>query len=836
MKCLDLRNRSGDMIGCLDLVAVQQGRLTVEGWCFAEKVGLICGPQIDEQEPSLLRLDVEDIYAGSGCPTPGFQLDVMLDVGHKAFWAEVDGESYIFALNALDHSFQRKAYLKHFPLFLMAGMRALPAATRWYLWRDSVQRKKIKDTIGLDPVVRVQHINAELFETTSQEVDQVPDMAEPTGEITIVLPVYNAFDLLPDVLARVLDHTDLPFRLLIIEDRSTDPAVRPYLRDWHESLARDVATRIEILENPENLGFIRSVNRAFERAIEFGNHVVLLNSDAFVPKGWASRLVAPFLHYDNAATVTPMSNDAEIFNVPVICQRSDLSPGVADLIDLTAQTFNGDNLLAEAPTGVGFCMAMNIEYLRLEPKLDTIFGQGYGEEVDWCRRIAARGGLNLGHAGVFVEHRGGASFGSETKLKLVQTNNGVISNRYQNYDQLVQDFITNDPLTGQRLALAMSWASAEAIQNVTGPVPVYLGHDLGGGASHYLDQRIADDLEKRAAVIVLRVGGIHHWQIEVHCAGGVIHGQTSDLSVMQKMMALLQKKYVVYSCGVGGRNALKLPETLCDLASGSDDRLEVLMHDFFPVSPSYTLLDHDGVYRGVPSEDTQNSAHRTKVGKGEIRSLKEWRSAWGRLIYQADNVTVFSQSSAEIIKKSYPDLGRSLRVIPHQLQYSITRAPSKRDLGTLPVIGVLGNIGKHKGAKVLCDLSEYLAQEKCANLVVVGNFDPAYTLSSSAQVHGTYSVTDIPDLIAKYGITDWLIPSVWPETFSYTTHEAIATGLPVWSFDLGAQGEAVGAHAARQGQGGLIPYQNGQPDIIKMVGLILQNSLENHYEQNISSN
>lgn len=35
------------------------------------------------------------------------------------------------------------------------------------------------------------------------------------------------------------------------------------------------------------------------------------------------------------------------------------------------------------------------------------------------------------------------------------------------------------------------------------------------------------------------------------------------------------------------------------------------------------------------------------------------------------------------------------------------------------------------------------------------------------------------------------MPSIWPETFSFVTHEALATGLPVYGFDIGAQGEAL---------------------------------------------
>ena len=81
-----------------------------------------------------------------------------------------------------------------------------------------------------------------------------------------------------------------------------------------------------------------------------------------------------------------------------------------------------------------------------------------------------------------------------------------------------------------------------------------------------------------------------------------------------------------------------------------------------------------------------------------------------------------------------------------------------------------------------------------------------------------------PALAARYGITDWLIPSIWPETFSYTTHEAIATGLPVWCFDLGGQADAV-----RQAcKGGVIPIPAGMPDLDALLGAILHDHLQSN--------
>src|SRR5690606_33061326 len=105
--------------------------------------------------------------------------------------------------------------------------------------------------------------------------------------------------------------------------------------------------------------------------------------------------------------------------------------------------------------------------------------------------------------------------------------------------------------------------------------------------------------------------------------------------------------------------------------------------------------------------------------------------------------------------------------------------------------------------------------------VIIGNIDPAYKLESSAQVHGSYQVEDIPALVARYGISRWLIPSIWPETFSYTTHEALATGLPVFSFDLGAQGDAVRAAAEEHGHGGSITLTSISLDLNAMLDQIL---------------
>ena len=791
----------GQSFGHLDRISMTEGRLQVEGWALSPMVGLASVEAAQETVPSLRREDVQNhLGEHANGATSGFSLTLLAGGARTVFWASHGGERYVFALPRPGARELRLMRLRQIGPFLRDGLRALPAALHWLARRDALSAAWVKTILGLNTVPRATGLNVFLFTEDVQSLRTAPTALAET-EITLVIPVYNAFDLLPEVLDRVLTNTDLPWQLILVEDCSSDAQVRPWLRRWRSGLTAEMRERIILLENEQNLGFIRSVNRAFAAAISMGHHVVLLNSDAFVPEGWASRLIRPFLELANIATVTPLSNDAEIFNVPVIVERAPLEPGQADAIDRVARLFDPGIALADAPTGVGFCMAMHIDHLRALPEFDTGFGRGYGEEVDWCQRARRAGGRHLGLAGLFVEHRGGTSFGSEEKLKLVRKNNETISRRYPGYDREVQEFIRDDPLATPRLALALAWAGTSQ----KGRVPVYLAHDMSGGAENYLQGRLAQDLERDAAAVVLRVGGLSRWQIELHSVYGVTRGESDDAGFVRRLLELLPARDVIYSCGVGDRDPISLPERLLELVQGPEDRLEVLFHDFLPLSPSYTLLGADGTYRGVPAAtDNRDPAHETQRADGGRASLADWRTSWGRLMTAADRIVVFSENSRAIVAEAYPEVGEQIVVTPHKLLTEVPEVKPGRAPDGLPVIGVLGNIGYQKGAAVLRDMSQTLSRTGRARLVVVGNVDPAYPLAAPGLVHGDYRVADIPGLVQRYGISHWLIPSIWPETFSYATNEVLATGIPVWSFDLGAQGAAVAAAAERRGQGGVI--------------------------------
>lgn len=822
---MELWGEDGQSVGYIDRITLFDQHIEIEGWAVCKQLYATHAGRRTDGAVTLARPDVNAAIPQLAVENPGFSLRLARGGGPVVLTLLQGNSRLIYHLGLPDNRALRLARVRLLLPFLRDLTVAMPAVLTWFATKNLTARQRVKHCLGLDLAAPSKALPPSMFladhlaqmpaHRHAAELARLYPAALENSAITVVLPIYNALDLLPEVLDRVLRNTDLQWRLILIEDASTDPALRPFLRSWVAEQKAVYPDQITLIEHAENQGFIRSVNAGLRLALSYGDHVVLLNSDAFVPKAWASRLMRPFWTHDNVASVTPMSNDAEIFSAPIICQRGPLSPGQSDAIDAVAAKIHPDAALANAPTGVGFCMAMSIDFLRHIPELDTSFGRGYGEEVDWCQKARALGGRHLGLANVFVEHRGGASFGSAEKRKLVARNNAVISQRYPAYDADVQDFVADDPLAACRLALAIAWAATKA----TGPVPLYLAHSLGGGAEDYLAQRIARAQPNPA--LVLRVGSALRWRLELHCASGILLGSTDDFALIQRMLASVQRLKIVYSCGVGDPDPVQLPDRLLALHRGPEDQIDVLIHDYFPISPAYTLLNAQGRHLGAPNPNSRDIVHCARGSDGGIHTLAEWQAAWGKLFAAATDVSVFSKSSATIMAKAYPEVQGKLRLVPHKMLIELPalRRPLK---GRPVVIGVLGNIGHHKGAGVLQDLSHRLGQTGQAKLVILGRFDPFYTLAASAHLHGGYDRCDIPALAMKYGITDWLIPSIWPETFSYTTHEAIATGLPVWSFDLGAQADAIRGRR----QGGVIPIPGGVPDLDTLLLRLLTRQTE----------
>jgi GT2 family glycosyltransferase len=263
--------------------------------------------------------------------------------------------------------------------------------------------------------------------------------AEHPHELPIVIvPVFNALDMLDACLAS-LDRT-LPSaaRVLVADDASTDPRIERLLEDW----MRRTQLAAGIVVRERNLGFVGNVNRSFAESGDAD--VVLLNSDTVTTNGWLQRIAACAASDPRIATITPWSNNAEICSFPALCEDNPVPDDPDRIAGACASA--GAPEYPELPTGVGFCMYIRRAALRQAGDFDAAtFGRGYGEENDFCMRVAGIGWRNVLCDDAYVVHTGNASFGPLGERPGGENMRRLLA-RWPDYQQRVAEFILADPL------------------------------------------------------------------------------------------------------------------------------------------------------------------------------------------------------------------------------------------------------------------------------------------------------------------------------------------------------------------------------------------------------
>ena len=133
--------------------------------------------------------------------------------------------------------------------------------------------------------------------------------------VDIVIPVYRNHALTQRCVESVL-HTLDPFigAIHLINDATPEPELEQYCRQ----VAQD--ERVKLVEHSENQGFVVSVNEGFKLAGD--RDVVILNSDAEVPKNWLSRLKAVADQNPRSASIMPFSNKSIIITVSIFLRQS----------------------------------------------------------------------------------------------------------------------------------------------------------------------------------------------------------------------------------------------------------------------------------------------------------------------------------------------------------------------------------------------------------------------------------------------------------------------------------------------------------------------------------
>ncbi|HVN84447.1 MAG TPA: glycosyltransferase [Candidatus Binatia bacterium] len=184
-----------------------------------------------------------------------------------------------------------------------------------------------------------------LVPTNLAEPERVARLA---GGVSIVMAMLNHIEYTRKCLASILQHSDLPFEIICVDNGSTD----------HSSdMARGLGCRV--IRNEENLGCARAWNQGIRAAV--APLIIVMNNDIVVTSGWLSGLV-DFRRRCGAAVVSPVVINGEC-DYDLETYRRDYTrkfaarsrPGWAAMCFLTsADTFASVGLFDEQFLGFGF--------------------------------------------------------------------------------------------------------------------------------------------------------------------------------------------------------------------------------------------------------------------------------------------------------------------------------------------------------------------------------------------------------------------------------------------------------------------------------------------------
>lgn len=362
--------------------------------------------------------------------------------------------------------------------------------------------------------------------------------------VLIAIPFYRNERLVAPVVGSLIacasDLAAIGAEVVFYNDSPDYPALDVALQAILPSAAASFPCRIET--NPQNLGFVRTMNRAVAEAVARHGDLLMLNSDAEIEPGALPEMLRVAALDHMIGFVNPRSNNATIATLPLPAQPADRAAARAAYQTLAHML----PAFSHVPTAVGFCMLVRWIVLAEFGGFDEIYGHGYNEENDLVMRAGRCGfrAVLANHA--FVWHAGEESFSGAAVARNVwePTNRAILDERYPEYgpytaahydapetiaERLLAALL---PVADGRIDIAFDFSSFRAAHNGTyraGRQLLAVAHETWGPRANihvlcsrevyefhaYADLAVprVDPHAGRAFAAIFRVGQPYDWNV-----------------------------------------------------------------------------------------------------------------------------------------------------------------------------------------------------------------------------------------------------------------------------------------------------------------------------------
>ncbi len=273
--------------------------------------------------------------------------------------------------------------------------------------------------------VRHNPMNFLIVKSDNHNGSYVSNPKKSNLTITIIVPIYNALDDVK-ILFNSLENSNLSekVKIILINDCSNEETQK-FLHDFVQK-----KERYTLLENEENLGFVKTCNKGMR--IADTDLIILLNSVTMIPQRFETRVLDCFESDNTIAIASPLASSSGLWDLPY---KQGMNFHQMDKrVESVSKCWYPDILLPE-----GFCFCVRKKVLDDIGLLDEIYGRGYCEETDLALRALNAGYRTVLIDNLYIYHKRHASFGSDERNKQLEKNRSILWGRYRNlYDKKME--------------------------------------------------------------------------------------------------------------------------------------------------------------------------------------------------------------------------------------------------------------------------------------------------------------------------------------------------------------------------------------------------------------